>query len=63
MWKLTISQKKKVEYEVEGEKKSFDSENKCEFKSKVLGDLLVMVQDAERLHPADTKYEIERVDE
>lgn len=63
MWKLTISQKKKVEYELEGEKKSFDSENKCEFEAEILSDLLVMVQDAERLYPDDTKYEIERVDE
>ena len=63
MWKLTISQKKKVTYESEGETKSFESENKVEFESNVLDDLLALLSDAERLYPDDTKYVIERVDE
>lgn len=63
MWKLTISQKKKVTYESEGKTNSFEVENRVEFESNVLGDLLALLSDAERLYPDDTKYVIERVDE
>lgn len=63
MWKLTISQKKKVTYESEGATKSFETENRVEFESNILGDLLTLLSDAERLYPDDTKYVIERVDE
>lgn len=63
MWKLTISQKKLNTYELNGEEKTFTSDNNVEFKSDILSDLLVLLSDAERLCPSDTKYEIERVDE
>lgn len=63
MWKLTISQTEKVTYERDGEKNSYERENNIDFKTSSLGDLLMLVQDAERLHPVDTKYVIERVGE